>query len=77
MQWIILLLIKDIEGDINEIVVKECLPTHKRKIQVVVAAEWELKVQEESSPKSCHNTLLNAKEQEAHKWPSPRKNTIY
>ena len=69
------LLKKDIEGDKNGIVVEECFLTHKRKRQVVVAVEWELKVQEASSPKSGHNSLLSAKEQEADKWPSPRKNT--
>ena len=65
---IILLLIKDMEGDKNEIFVEVCLVTHKMKRQVVVVVEWELKVQEASIPKSSHNSLLSAKEQEAHKW---------
>ena len=72
----IILLIKDTEWEKNEIVVKECLLTHKRKIQGVVATEWEFEVQEASSPKPGKNSLLSAKEKEAHKWPSPRKNTI-
>ena len=70
------LLIKDTEGDISEIVVKECLLTHNRKRQVVEAIEWELKMQEASSSNTGHNSLLSAKEQEAHKWPSPTQNTI-
>ena len=73
---IILLLIKYNEGDRNGIFVEECFLAHKRKRQVVVATEWELKVQVASSPKSGHDSLLSAKEKEAHKWPSPRKNTI-
>ena len=67
---------KDTGGDKNEIAIEECLLTHKRKRQVDEATEWELKVQEASSPKSGHNSLLSAKEEEAHKWPIPRKNTI-
>ena len=39
LSWVILLLIKGIGGDINEIVVEEFLTTHKRKRQVVVAVE--------------------------------------
>ena len=73
---IILLLIKYTEGDRNGIFVEECFLSHKRKRQVVVATKWELEVQEPSSSKSGHNSLLSAKEKEAHKWPSPRKNTI-
>ena len=33
-------------------------------------------MQEASSPKSSQDSLWSAKEREAHKWPSPRKNTI-
>ena len=72
----IILLIKDTRVEKNEITVEECLVTHKRKWQVVVADKWELKVQEASSQKSGHNSLLSDKEKEANKWPSPRQNTI-
>ena len=51
----------------NEIVVEECLLTQKRKIQVVVVFEGELKVQEASYPKLGHNSLLSTKEKEDHK----------
>ena len=33
-------------------------------------------MQEASSPKLGQDSLWSVKEQEAHKWPSPRKNTI-
>ena len=70
------LLIKYNEGGRSGIVVEGCLLTHKSKRQLDKAIERELKVQEASSSKSSHNSLLSAKEQEAHKWPNPRKNTI-
>ena len=72
MEWIILLLIKDTRGDKNEIVVVRVFADP----QVAEVAQWELKVQKASSPKLGHNSLLSAKDQEAHKWPSPRQNTI-
>ena len=50
------LLIKDTEGDISGIVFEEFLLTQKKKRQVAKAIEWELKVQEASSPKSGHNS---------------------
>ena len=70
------LLIKYTKGDISGIDVEYCLLTHKREIQVAEATEWELKVQEASSPKSGHNSFLSAKDQEDHKWPISRQNII-
>ena len=52
------LLIKDTEGDISGIDVEECLLTHKRKIQVIEATEWELKMQKVSSPKIRSQLLV-------------------
>ena len=58
------------EGIIIEIIVERVFvdPQEEKKIQVVEATEWELKMQEASSPKLGHNSLWSAKEQEVHKW---------
>ena len=71
------LIIKILRGIGTEVAVKRVFVDPQGKMTNVESCWVRTQVMhDESYPKLGKNSLWSAKEQEAHKWPSPRENTI-
>ena len=70
-------IIKILRGIRNEVVVKRLFADPQGEMTNGKSCRVRNQVmQEASSPKSSQDSLWSAKVKEAHKWPSPRQNTI-